>query len=86
MYTGGNSGEGHKGSLADDTEIVMDAGNSERISHGSWVEVKGEVKKSLEVHCLTMGSNSHFFSETNPLTSKKSSDHWQVEQAEKLQL
>ncbi|KAG0024822.1 hypothetical protein BGZ81_007581 [Podila clonocystis] len=41
MYLGRDNGEVHKGSLADDTEIVMDVGNGERNSHG-WLEVKGE--------------------------------------------
>ncbi|KAG0086661.1 hypothetical protein BGZ92_007975 [Podila epicladia] len=41
MYSGGD-GPGHRGPLADDTEIVMNVGNGQRISHGSWVEAKGE--------------------------------------------
>ncbi|KAF9280486.1 hypothetical protein BGZ74_002589 [Mortierella antarctica] len=41
MYSGGD-GKGHKGSLADDTEIVMNVGHGERISHGSRLEAKGE--------------------------------------------
>ncbi|KAF9336520.1 hypothetical protein BG006_008321 [Podila minutissima] len=41
MYSGGD-GRGHKGPLADDTEIVMNVGHGERISHGSWMKAKGE--------------------------------------------
>lgn len=47
MYPSGGADVGRKGSLADDTEIVMDAssrrGNDARVSHESWMEVKGEI-------------------------------------------
>ncbi|KAF9375145.1 hypothetical protein CPB97_011676 [Podila verticillata] len=46
MYPSGGADAGRKGSLADDTEIVMDAsstrGNDARVSHESSMKVKGE--------------------------------------------